>query len=99
MLKKKIPKALRLAVWSTYVGLDRGSMWCLCCKSTKIYQMNFEAGHVKAESKGGATDLANLRPICGVCNKSMGTRDMHQFIMEHGLGQKHSWLKKFLKWY
>jgi 5-methylcytosine-specific restriction endonuclease McrA len=33
---------------------------------------NFEVGHNIPESKGGATDMSNLRPICPKCNRSMG---------------------------
>ena len=37
-----------------------------------ITPFNFEVGHNIPESKGGATDINNLRPICSKCNRSMG---------------------------
>ena len=44
--------------------------WC----TNKISAFDFEVGHNVPESLGGATELANLRPICSRCNKSMGNR-------------------------
>lgn len=32
----------------------------------------FEVGHNVPESKGGSSDLDNLKPLCPSCNKSMG---------------------------
>ncbi len=65
-----ISKSLRSLVWDKDVGLDKGYTMCLC--GIKIYQVNFECGHIIPHSKGGETVLNNLRPICGMCNKSMG---------------------------
>lgn len=74
MSKKTIPKALKTAVWLTYVG-EKFEMKCTVswCK-TLITPFTFETGHNIPESKGGKTDVSNLRPICGQCNKSMGNR-------------------------
>ena len=54
---------------------------------------NFEVGHNVPESKGGATDLGNLRPICGKCNRSMGDEyTIDQFsALSHRREQKHLW--------
>lgn len=72
--KKGIPKALKNTVWLTYVGKKFESKchvkWC----KTIIDPFTFEAGHNIPESKGGDTSVANLRPICAQCNKSMGNR-------------------------
>lgn len=35
---------------------------------------DFQAGHNTPESKGGATTLENLAPICSRCNLSMGSQ-------------------------
>lgn len=32
----------------------------------------------------GVTNIRNLRPICSLCNKSMGTRNMYDFIDQYG---------------
>ena len=45
--------------------------------------MNFECGHIIPESKGGETTQDNLLPICGLCNKSMATKNMNEFIKEN----------------
>ena len=72
--KKAIPKALKTAVWLTYVGkqfeIKCHVAWC----KTLITPFTFETGHNVPESKGGMTSVENLRPICGQCNKSMGNR-------------------------
>ena len=42
--------------------------WC----ENVMTPFQFEVGHNLPESKGGPTELDNLRPICGKCNRSMG---------------------------
>lgn len=76
--RKSIPKTLKNQVWDTYVGKEKGTGECFCC-STEIDSKNFECGHVVAHSYGGKNSVENMRPICSVCNKSMGTQDMFQF--------------------
>lgn len=72
--KKKIPKALREQVWTYYNQFNYSAKcnvtWC----QNILTPFNFEVGHNIPESKGGATDISNLRPICSSCNKSMGNR-------------------------
>ena len=71
--------ALRNAVWQTYVG-PLAQIHCPICRLNVISATQFDASHVVAEAKGGPTTLENLRPLCGTCNKSMGTTDMRAFI-------------------
>ena len=72
--KAAIPKALKNAVWLKYIGKNFETKcnvtWC----NTIITPFNFETGHNIPESKGGPTNVENLRPICAQCNKSMGAR-------------------------
>lgn len=72
-MKLKLPKALREQVWLVHVGkhFEVKCMvnWC----ENKITPFNFECGHNIPESKGGTADIDNLRPICGNCNRSMGS--------------------------
>ena len=82
--KINIPAAVRRTVWNTYVGEEFGRTECYVGCKTKITQMTFECGHVEAESKGGLTIVENLRPICSSCNRSMGTRNMHDFMKTFG---------------
>ena len=84
--KKYISKSLKIKVWNTYIGKETGCHLCMCCKHNEITQMNFEAGHIKSERYGGETNVENLRPICGICNKSMKCKDMREFMCEYGLG-------------
>lgn len=71
-MKEKIPKALREQVWLTHNGKKYQSkcnvIWC----KNKITVFDFQSGHNIPESKGGVTDISNLRPICSRCNLSMG---------------------------
>ena len=46
---------------------------------TAISIRSFHCGHVIAESKGGDTNIANLRPVCAACNLSMGVMSMNEF--------------------
>ena len=44
-----------------------------------IESRNFEAGHVIPWSKGGPTQIYNLRCICVGCNRSMGNKNLNDF--------------------
>ena len=72
--KQKITASLRQSVWLKWVGRHYDAKcyvhWCQCVMTP----FTFEVGHNIPESRGGATTLENLRPICSICNKSMGNR-------------------------
>ena len=82
--KIKIPNKVRIDVWATYIGEDIAKHKCICCKRMTIRQTEFEVGHVLSEAHGGTLEINNLRPICSVCNKSMGARNMVEFVKEYG---------------
>ena len=82
--KIKIPSKVRMDVWATYVGDDIAKHKCICCKRVTIKQTDFEVGHVLSEAQGGTLEINNLRPICSVCNKSMGSRNMFDFLKTYG---------------
>jgi 5-methylcytosine-specific restriction endonuclease McrA len=72
--KATIPKALREQVWLGYMGrVFEGKCRIRWCQNT-ISVFDFQCGHNVAESKGGATNLENLVPICSRCNVSMGNQ-------------------------
>ena len=72
--KQKISASLRQSVWLAWIGKQYTSKCTVkWCQST-ITPFAFEVGHNIPESKGGATTIENLRPICSICNKSMGNR-------------------------
>lgn len=72
--KTTIPAALREQVWLTHAGRAYEHKclvpWC----QNMMTVFDFHVGHNVPESKGGATELANLRPICARCNLSMGSQ-------------------------
>jgi len=72
--KATIPKALREQVWIYYTGKKYESR-CLVPWCRNIMTVfDFHVGHDIPESKGGSTQLNNLRPICSRCNLSMGSQ-------------------------
>lgn len=81
--KQYIPKSLRFQVWSTYIGDSIARTKCFCCNNIDIIQLHFECGHVIAESRGGPTTVDNLRPICSICNKSMGNKNMIEYVQTY----------------
>lgn len=82
--KATIPKSVRSHVWNLYVGSHLNEHRCLCCKKSMIKITDFEIGHVQSEADGGTLEISNLRPICAVCNHSMGRTNMIEFIKRYG---------------
>ena len=83
--KEKIPATVRNIVWATHIGKDKTSGDCYCCGVETISKANFAVGHVLAEANGGSLLVDNLRPICTLCNSSMGKRNMLDFMTTHGI--------------
>lgn len=83
-MSEKIPATVRNSVWIKYIGNDKGLSKCFCCGYQDIDRGNYECGHVISRSKGGSTNINNLRPICSLCNKSMGTQNMFEFQKKYG---------------
>ena len=94
--KRAIPKTLKINVWNHYIGNEVGSAKCMCCQECEIIQGHFEAGHVISERDGGGTTIENLRPICSLCNKSMGSKHMLEFMRECGYRKPHNWNSKII---
>ena len=69
--KKRIPRALREQIW---IKRNKGKFEVKCpikwCRN-RINCFNYHSGHDRPESKGGATNIKNLIPICAKCNLSM----------------------------
>lgn len=82
--KQKIPSKVRTDIWATYIGSHIAEHKCICCKRVTIKQTDFEVGHVISEAMGGTLEINNLRPICSVCNKSMGSRNMIDYVKQYG---------------
>ena len=81
--KTAINKKLRLQVWNTWIGAEKGKVLCPLCSMTEIQQgdSNWHCGHVVPEAKGGECEVSNLRPICPGCNGSMSTKHMYDFAL------------------
>jgi hypothetical protein len=72
--RSTIPKILREQVWGTYINTLKSD--CLICADKTITAFDFECGHVDAD---GLVSIDNLRPICRLCNSSMGRQNMKEF--------------------
>ena len=84
MSKTYIPKAVRNAVWNKYIGTELAKAPCFVGCGEEISFFNFECGHVISDKYGGNVSIANLRPICGTCNKSMRCNNLNEFILKYG---------------
>lgn len=92
MSRKRISSALRKAVWINYIGKKYEAMCYTGCSET-ITVHNYECGHIIADSKGGTIELSNLRPVCSNCNKSMGNKNMEEFIKDCGFKKNNTLIK------
>lgn len=69
--KALIPRALREQVWYRTMGaVYKGKCVTTWCQN-EMTVFDFQAGHCIPESKGGATTIDNLLPLCSRCNLSM----------------------------
>ncbi len=76
----KMSAALRDSLWERdWPGVSIGK--CFCCKK-ELKRGAFHAGHIIASAKGGQTILSNLKPICSLCNTSMGAKDLMEFAKQ-----------------
>ena len=66
-------------VWKKYISPTEIEGKCFVGCGTSIQINNFEAGHVIPFSNGGDNTIDNLRPICSLCNKSMGTMSIDEW--------------------
>ena len=100
--KKKIniPRALREQVWLKNIGKKYENKCLIKWCQNKMNVFDFHVGHNIPESKGGATDIINLKPICARCNSSMSNNysieewsKIGQKINDPAIKQtKHWWL-------
>jgi hypothetical protein len=86
--KEHIPATVRNYIWNIHVSKTQSSGICYCCNVEIISKANFHAGHIIAEANGGPVHVDNLRPICALCNSSMGKMNMLDFMVKYGLNNK-----------
>jgi len=86
--RKNIPLAIKRSVWNKYIETEdpkklQGKCFVGCGREITI--VDFELGHVNAFSKGGDDSIDNLRPICCLCNRSMGVENLFEFKKKYGM--------------
>lgn len=81
-LRKTIPKSLKRQVWETYIGHNYSGICTTGCGKI-IDVFDFECGHILSVKNGGENCIENLKPICSLCNKSMGTQDLNEFALKY----------------
>lgn len=96
--KANIPKALREQVWLRHAGrvYERKCHVTWCQNVMSVF--DFHVGHDVPESLGGATEIANLRPICARCNLSMGSSYTVQEWSRLSAAQPRTWAQWFCCW-
>jgi hypothetical protein len=82
--KELIPAAVKNFIWIRDVGPLNLTGKCMCCGVESMSRGNFHAGHILAEIHGGTTHVDNLKPICALCNSSMGRMCMNDFKIKYG---------------
>lgn len=82
--KQTISKTTKAKVWENSLGL-LGSALCTVCNINTITPFTFQCGHIISEKNGGSATAKNLRPICGMCNLSMGSNNWDDYISQHDL--------------
>lgn len=93
--QKSIPKNIKIMIWNTYIGKEKGIGNCYVCPN-EIDSKHFECGHIIARSKGGLDTIDNLRCVCSVCNKSIGNKNMDIFKEEYLKNKQASDVSKLL---
>ncbi len=76
--RKNIPKTIKNMLWINTFGKDKSLGNCYICEK-EIHITEFETGHIIPVSKGGSDDISNLKPLCSICNKSVGTDNLDDF--------------------
>jgi 5-methylcytosine-specific restriction endonuclease McrA len=76
--KEKIPKKTREQVWKKRNG-DKITGNCFCCKK-ELSINEFQCAHIIARYYGGTTDISNLEPTCGSCNRDMATMNLQEYM-------------------
>lgn len=86
MIKRKqtIPKSLRNRVWNERISDYDVEGKCKVCLG-RVTKDNFECSHIISEANGGTVDVNNLTVLCSTCNKSVGSRNLDEFMITYGL--------------
>jgi 5-methylcytosine-specific restriction endonuclease McrA len=81
--RKEVKGKLREELYFKYNSEKKLGV-CYTCGGFIKYS-DFEAGHIIPNVIGGETSLENLRPVCSLCNKRMGSNNMFEWAKKNGL--------------
>lgn len=84
--KQNIPKALKNRVWNERISDYEVEGKCVVCLN-RVTKDNFECSHIISEVNGGPLILSNLTVMCSTCNKSVGDRNLDEFMKTFGIDQ------------
>lgn len=74
-----IPVLLRQQVWRKRNPQEGGFVGrCYVCERAMNYS-DMQCGHVVSVFAGGNTNVSNLEPVCGVCNRDMGVQELEAY--------------------
>lgn len=91
-LRTAIPASLKKALYQR--DKQQGNVvGCFHCQE-KLDYTQFECGHIKAVADGGDNSLANLIPVCFLCNRSVGKKNAQEFNLTNGIPQKNNALHR-----
>jgi hypothetical protein len=84
--KSKPNKKMKADLWKKYFS-EKESGPCYTCNISIFYceGKGWHASHVIATSKGGFSELDNLRPCCKKCNLTMGNQNIYAYIEQNKL--------------
>lgn len=71
-------KKVQELTYKKHYGIPR--IKCFCCRDETITPFNYVGGHIIARVHGGKYVIDNIKPICNLCNGSMGVRNMYEFM-------------------
>jgi hypothetical protein len=81
-IPKKISAPTRKRVWKEFydtLSEKDYEILCPCCETSYINPHEFDCGHIISFKNGGVTYPSNLRPICSLCNVSMGSMNWDDY--------------------
>ena len=78
--RRTISPLLKQPVWTMVAG--DSCVWpCYICKQPLHSAGRWAMGHVKSDMCGGESSLSNLRPVCQLCNSTVGWRHMDLYLL------------------
>lgn len=63
---------LKVAIWTSRIGIRTGDSVCSCCRKIPIQQLNFDLAMLISPLYGGKFEADNLRPVCRYCKLRIG---------------------------